>query len=379
MYDGIKIECSFSDKRKWEQSLSMIGKHAEKTGEVLSLPAEIEKNCLTFSRVPTAAGKKYFIQGSLHRFYNNGAENNNDFTIQDVRATIEHLKNVYGINPEKSKILNFEFGVNVTLPPGVEAAAFQKYLISAYSKGFEKLNPKRPAVGYIAEFNEYNIKVYDKGYQARTGELNMLRIEIKVNRTRWLDQYEFKKGHELLLSDLLNPENISILGNILIEKTRSLILTPRHLDISTLRPKERLTYYECRDARCWEEWDSKTRQRKRAQLSKIFVLLKQPDPVDVLARLVSDKWKELATLPPEKPQTKQRQKATISSIIVNGFKALLKVLRQQTFTTAKICFDYIIYQPRGQTLLIFAESTKRGHYRLIDLTIRPPPINNNSL
>ena len=87
------------------------------------------------------------------------------------------------------------------------------------------------------------------------------------------------------LSDLLNEVNIKILGDILLNKVRSLILTPRQIDLRKLSPKQIQTFYECRDARSWEEWTSRQRERKRAQLSKIFVKVNQPDPVDVLSQL----------------------------------------------------------------------------------------------
>jgi hypothetical protein len=42
---------------------------------------------------------------------------------------------------------------------------------------FEKMNQRRAAVGYIAEFEEFSIKLYDKGYQSGSGETQQLRVE----------------------------------------------------------------------------------------------------------------------------------------------------------------------------------------------------------
>jgi hypothetical protein len=376
LYDGIKIECNLSDRRKWDASLSLIGRHAEKTGEVLPLASDCKVHGCTFSRVPTNFGAKHIFQGSVHRFFNKGRENNNDYSLSDFKDTIKTLKQQYGINPRRSKVVNFEFGVNISLPPGVEAQDFQKYLVSAYSKGFEKLNPRRAAVGYIAEFNEYSIKIYDKGFQGRTGETNKIRVEIKVNRTRWLDQFNFDKGKELYIDDLLNKHNIKILGDILDTKISSLILTPRKVDKSKLSPKQRETFAECRDARSWEEWSSKQRKDKRKQLSAIFKKVGQPDPVDVLRRLVKDKWNELTT--ENERQQLERQKAcekvTFSSLFVIGVRDLFNLLLKSHEHINYHLNGYMIYLPRGEPLpSIPPPIALDGYTRWIDNNCRSPP------
>lgn len=379
MYDGIKIECSLSNADKWEKSLSLVGRHAEKTGEILPLASECSVNGCTFSRIPTTFKSKHIFQGSVHRFYNKGCENNNDYTLSDFKHTVQHLEQHYGINPQRSKIVNFEFGVNITIPPGIEAQDFQKYLVSAYTKSFEKLNPRRPAVGYIAEFNEYSIKIYDKGYQGKTGETDKIRVEIKVNRTRWLDQFKFDKGKELYLSDLLKKSNITILGDILEAKISSLILTPRQISMSKLSPKQRLTFYECRDARSWEEWTSKQRERKRLQLSAIFKKLNQPDPVDVLKRLVSEKWKELTTEKQKLQRQKAREKVNFSTLFVAGVRDLFNLLLKSHEHNQSNRSTYLVYRPRGEPLPNSPPpSTIKGYSRWIDKHCRSPPAIINS-
>jgi len=341
----------------------------------LPLPSEAELHTMRFSRTHGKLKTHHTIQGSLHRFYRRGKENDNDYTIAQVHETIQRLQDEHGINPAKSKIVNFEFGVNITLPPGQDAQVFQKYLVSAHTKAFEKLNPKRPAVGYIAEFNEFSIKIYDKGYHAQTGATDQLRVEIKVNRTRWLDQFGFKKGADLFLTDLLNQDNIKILGDILLLKVRSLILTPREVDMKKLSPKQRLTFYECRDARSWEEWTSKQRERKREQLARIFKKLNQPDPVDVLARLVTEKWQELTTTPAQVLEIrKPRQKVSISTLIVGGIRDILSILKiHESFFTQAL--SYLVYQPRGIPLSNSPPlPTCVGVRRWIDERCNSPPL-----
>lgn len=374
MYDGIKIKCQVTNTAKFEKALGLIGRFDEQTGAVLPLPSECTRRAVTFSKIPGPTGYKYNMQGSLHRFFNKGAENDNDYTITEVKQTIAELQETLSINPKRSKVINFEFGVNITLPDGMDAQVFQKYLVSAQFKAFEKLNPRRPAVGYIAEFNEFNIKIYDKGYQAQTGATNLLRVEIKVNRTRWLDQYGFIKGKDLYVTDLLNKTNIRILGDILQNKIRSLILTPRTLDISQLSPKQKQTFYECRDARSWEEWTSRQRERKRAQLAAIFKKLNQPDPVDALAKLVNAKWLDVTK--ETAPVQNSREKVTFSSLIVGGIRAFLDLFKKHEKHFTNTVYSFIIYLPRGKPVQqgTGPPAAIKGFNRWIDLRNKGPPI-----
>jgi hypothetical protein len=382
VYDGIKIDCQVTDPRKWNTSLNSIGRYDQESGEVLPF-AEAKACGLSFLKNQTPQGTRYTIQGSLHRFARNGGENNDDFNIVEVANTIETLKNKFGINPDKSKILNFEFGVNIQLPEGITAAEFQKYLVSAYTRGFEKLNRQRAAVGYIAEFEEFSIKIYDKGYQSGSGESQQLRIEIKVIRTRWLEQFGIiRRGEPLYLSRLLDKTIITQLGDILKLKLSSLICTPRNIDESRLTPKEKMTFRECRDARSWEEWDSKTRERKHAQLQRIFLKVGQADPVDVLQRLVAEKWKALSHFRLPVPTPEKPKKVALSTVIVVGIRSLIEMIItghmsiiRAMLTKGEISGNtsMLIYAPRGNPLCIsHPEHLLTGFKRWIDLRIRAP-------
>lgn len=376
MYDGIKLECALTNPEAWANSLGLVGRFAEQSGEVLPLPSEANIAACKFIKTPTTTGNRYTFQGSLHRFHRNGAENDDDYTLNEVSETIASLQKHYSIDPNRSKLHNLEFGVNITLPVGMDAQAYQKYLVSANNRSFDKLNRRRPAVGYIAEFNEFAIKIYDKGYQAQTGATDQLRVEIKVNRTRWLDQFGFNKGKDLYLTDLLKTNNIKILGDILELKIRSLILTPpiSQIDKRKLSPKQYTTFLECSNARSWEEWTSRQRARKRTQLAAIFKKLGQPDPVDVLARLVISKWQELTIKQVEPTGQKAEEKVTISNIIVGGIRAILDLFKMHE-TAYKTELSFIVYLPRGKPVYFgIPPPTRKGYRWPLNVKCRGPPL-----
>jgi len=383
MYDGLKIECAVTDPRKWDTSLRSIGMYDEATGEVIPF-AQAKASALTFIKVPSPSGKKYIIQGSLHRYARNGGENNDDFNLAEIADTITSLQTKFGIDPARTRIQNFEFGVNIRLPYGMCAAEFQKYAVSLQHKAFEKMNQRRAAVGYIAEFDEFSCKIYDKGLQSGDGATDKLRFEIKVIRTRWLEQYGvIQPGQHLYLTDLLKKEVINKLGDILQNKISSLICVPRNIDLRKLTEKERLTFYECRDARSWEEWNSKQRERKRAQLQRIFAKVGQQNPIDVLAKLVDAKWRELSHFKVQECTPEPEQNDAISSLYVDGICDLLRmIIIEQWYIIRGLFFSnpesrnkqqHISHLPRGTPILVHAPpEIQKGFRRWIDLNIRSP-------
>lgn len=366
MIDGIKVDCYIADLQKWSEALGLIGRFSERTGEVLGF-AEAEVNGCTFTRASAASADRYIFQGSIHKFMQ--GNNANDFSHAQLIKAVEHLRDVYGIDPQKSRVINFEFGVNITLPNHVkhDAQDFQKFLISAYSKAFEQLNPKKPGLGYKASFNEYVIKVYDKGKQAKTGEKNKLRVEIKVNRTRFLKQYNTHASRHLFLSDLTSSRVLSILGDILSQKTRSLILSPRLLDEANLSIKQRLTFRECRDSRSWEEWTPRQRQARRRQLMRIFEDTNLTNPADELAELVRVKWSELSKSDAHISQPKRGENGSIIQLIVSGFRHLF------SFTAWLFAHRYFFRLVISKMLHYPIAYSLQGYRLWINRKARSPP------
>ena len=228
-----------------------------------------------------------------------------------------------------------------------------------------------------------SIKIYDKGYQSGSGEKQQLRIEIKVIRTRWLEQFGIiKAGEPLYLSRLLDKTIIKQLAHILELKLSSLICTPRSIEESRLTLKERMTFRECRDARSWEEWDSKTRERKRAQLQRIFIKVGQADPVDTLQRLVAEKWKALSHFKLPAPEPVKPKKVALSTVIVVGFRSLIEMIINGHMSIIRALLtkgeisgnsSTLIYAPRGKPLyLLINLRIITGFSRWIDLRCRSP-------
>ncbi len=53
------------------------------------------------------------MQGSLHKHWNGGLHNHNDFTFKDVCSTLLKIENTFRIDTSKCTLNNLEYGVNI--------------------------------------------------------------------------------------------------------------------------------------------------------------------------------------------------------------------------------------------------------------------------
>lgn len=238
MIDGIKIDCSYINPQRWidSENLKTAYVACTETSEVKGIKVESYKG-LSFDIRPSkleGLHKPYIgVMGSIHRFFNNGEANINDFGRADISKAIELLQNQLGIIPEKTMLRNLEFGVNITLP--ITAKEFIKSIICLPDKELGQMNVKRPLLGYVCHRTEYELKVYDKGRQAETIDRNVLRIEIKVKKMRYLSKHGVK-----YLADLLNVNVLLSLGKTLVVMFSELIFFHRPSLTKSVPKKELL-------------------------------------------------------------------------------------------------------------------------------------------
>ncbi|MFT5669069.1 MAG: hypothetical protein ACI9DK_003280, partial [Vicingaceae bacterium] len=110
MIDGISIELINFNPDTWEQLpelefsvLTVVG-----SGEELG-SRKAHYRGLDFILEPRGKAK---VKGSIHKFYNNGLNNANRFTYEDLQEAVNQLK-AFGIEPENTKLKSFEIGLNL--------------------------------------------------------------------------------------------------------------------------------------------------------------------------------------------------------------------------------------------------------------------------
>ncbi|TZF83248.1 hypothetical protein FW774_13245 [Pedobacter sp. BS3] len=197
MYDFVKIRISEKDFAKNLQNnglLEFTTAVNEKTGELKDGVYTAEYKDLKFTIYPSGTAE---IKGSLHKYWNNGEHNYNDFHLSDIKDVINDLSQTFGINPNTARLENLEIGLNVS--PAFNPDAFLNSLIAYKNTPFSTMKVKGQGKGKEAYLNQYGIKIYNKGLQYRQPD-NILRFEKKITIMDCL-----KKGH-VYLADLTKPE-----------------------------------------------------------------------------------------------------------------------------------------------------------------------------
>ena len=145
--------------------------------------------------------KRLTIEGSLHKYWNNGAHNFNDFGIVEVYEVINELEYLFNIDASFCVLRQLEIGVNIN-PPITTKQVLKACL--KYKTNDIKWVYTRDEGNYIQATNQRHfIKIYDKkthyknkGFQI---DIDIMRIEKK-----WRKMVELNNKGIYTLKDLLN-------------------------------------------------------------------------------------------------------------------------------------------------------------------------------
>ncbi len=147
------------------------------------------------------------LEGSLHKFWNNGKHNYNDFGIVELLKVLEILKNKFGISPNNCKINQIEIGVNLIVDFNVYDFLTCCIMHKTNRLKWHKTNSKGHYL--LAEYQRYIFKLYDKATQYKNQkykiENEILRIEIKYRNMEDLrKKYKISTFEDLLVFGLEN-------------------------------------------------------------------------------------------------------------------------------------------------------------------------------
>jgi hypothetical protein len=120
------------------------------------------------------------LEGSLHKFWNGGRHNHNDFTATGFEDIIMQLQDKFNIEPKHLYISCMEVGVNIV--PPVETELLLNHVFMHRRKDIEQRLSSDKGKFHCIEHDKFDIKLYDKARQYQlSGQL--LRIELKY--TNW--------------------------------------------------------------------------------------------------------------------------------------------------------------------------------------------------
>ena len=235
------------------------------TGFILDPIRRAQDRGLNFKLIPRRTGPGYRVEvkGSLHKFYNNGLHNADQYTVNDLLLTLNRLVTDYGFDLFSSKINNIEFGVNIELPFAISQVFAN--LICHKNQPFQ-VDSHSQTPYYVCNWQRYTVKIYDKGKQQGLGG-NLLRFEIRVRKMRVFRTVTGVQLHTL--ADLLNVANYGPLGALLVDAFDDILFDDPAINPKTLTAKERALYQQCRNPRYWHTPDGLTPKQAAAHRQRL--------------------------------------------------------------------------------------------------------------
>lgn len=141
------------------------------------------------------------ISGSLHKYWNDGKHNYNDFGIQELVNVLKDLKTKFNLEPQHCTLKCVEIGINITPPIKTNQIIINCFMHKTTLFEYQKNSNTGKYIK--AKHSQYDVKLYNKAlqYLAKHYQIDceIMRIEIKYTKMQKLNE----KGI-YTLSDLIN-------------------------------------------------------------------------------------------------------------------------------------------------------------------------------
>lgn len=228
------------------------------------------------------------LSGSLHKYWNDGAHNYNDFDNEGVLFVLNDLNTKFDIDPNKCILKCLEIGINIT-PPVPTNEILDNCLLHK-TKPFEyQINSDEGKYKQV-QHSQYIIKIYNKalhykskGFKVRT---EIMRFEIKYTKMQKLNE----KGI-FCLQDLINYGLQNFKDEVLNE-WQNVLYYDNTIQIDPLTTKLKKTVLEYSNPNYWTGLLANSQNKNftyhKNQLKKIIE--KNSNKVqDLTAQIMSEK------------------------------------------------------------------------------------------
>ena len=282
MIDYIKLEIfskTFAEKLENHELLDFKIEVNKITGELTKQVAKYQDMEFIIYQ-----NKKITIAGSLHKYFNEGQHNHNDFYFQNLENTILKFCQTFDFNPELAYIRGIEFGVNINTERN--PSDILNMLVCYKNKSINRMQVKSMGDGRVSQQTNHILKIYNKSLQFGQPK-NILRIEQKVIRMRKL-----KRQNIRVLSDLLYKENVEPLGDLLLNMFDSVIIH-EPIKEQSLTPKEQLLYLNAGNPRHWLNLQSSQRFKMKRDYNKLISIKGTGKLKETVTKQIVEKWDEL--------------------------------------------------------------------------------------
>lgn len=244
---------------------------SEKTGDILPF-STAEYKGLKF-RITVAGTLE--VKGSIHKYYNEGKHNYNDFTFEMLTNALNKFSNEFKIKLDQCTLVNIEFGLNFT--PKTKTKSILDNLIIYNNQPFDSRFQ-----GSLMEviLSEYKLKLYAKGKQYRLEE-DIMRFEIHFRKSR-----KFHPLNIFNLEDFKKRHWIIPVQEILLKEWDKILL----YDNEILTPNTERNH-NWQIPHKWQQLHKVRRCREKERFKKIYHIGLHAE----CRKLISEKWTKLST------------------------------------------------------------------------------------
>ncbi len=279
MLDFVKISFLSKEYAEYLQANDFLALVRESKRKYTSAKSYLY-NGLTFDIYNSG---RVFISGSLHKYWNNGHHNYNDFSYTELLSTIEDLVSKFTPFILTGQINNLEAGVNIQ--PPFRASEYLKKVIALIGserhpitkndlKGFKK--------GYHFQKTHWGLKIYDKGKQYNRLE-EIVRHEFKTYKMQVI-----KDAGITSVIDLCDMSKMELLSKCLLDSYKEVLISEVVNTDKLSRNDERI-YNECINPDYWDTWNKDKRCKRKAQFNQIIYDHASTDIKTIVSDLMKSK------------------------------------------------------------------------------------------
>jgi len=201
------------------------------------------------------------VKGSLHKFYNHGNQNYDDFNFAKIKRAIYILSEQPGIVINRARLTNLEIGVNIITE--FNPSELLNSLINHRGKQFTLQTGKKKEYREC-EHEQYYIKIYNKGLQYGLSKY-ILRIEVKFIKMEIPN-----KSGIYFLSDLLDVSKIKKLNGKFLDIFGEILIGDNIVDNEKLNNRDRLLFANGHNPNYWQQVIPKSKEYKNGSNSKEY-------------------------------------------------------------------------------------------------------------
>jgi hypothetical protein len=233
-------------------------------------------NSLEFKIYDTAT---ITISGSLHKYWNAGAHNFNDFNFEAFLNVLNDLKEKFNITPEQCILKCLELGLNITPPKPTNEIL--DYCFLHKTKPFEYQKNSGEGKYKQCEHIQYIVKIYNKALHYKKDfdiKTEIMRFEIKYKRMERLNKlgvfnlYDISKvGFKYFENELLTEwQNVLFYDTTINAKSKRLSNYQNPIYWSELTQKPTKTNYY-KHKRILIDFTLNYSQKIQRQLTEIMI------------------------------------------------------------------------------------------------------------